>query len=137
MKGTYFLVIYVQKNSFINIGALGLIEFQEGYYIYVGSAMGNKGSTTLINRVKRHVDSSNKKKMHWHIDYLLDCKYSYISKIFLFPSTERLECVLSNELRDSCDKYIKNFGSSDCNCDSHLFYISKLQNLLSYYDYHD
>ena len=67
MKGTYLLVIHLQKKSSIIIGALGRIEFQQGYYIYVGSAMGNKGSTTLLNRVKRHVDSSNKKKIHWHI----------------------------------------------------------------------
>ena len=64
MKGTYLLVIHLQKKSSIIIGALGRIEFQQGYYIYVGSAMGNKGSTTLLNRVKRHVDSSNNKKIH-------------------------------------------------------------------------
>lgn len=130
MKGTYLLLIYVQKKSFINIGALGRIEFQEGYYIYVGSAIGNKGSTTLLNRVKRHVDSSSNKKLHWHIDYLLDCEYTYISKIFLLPSIERLECLLSSELKDSCDKYIYNFGSSDCTCESHLFYFSRLRDFL-------
>ncbi|MHA1376283.1 MAG: DUF123 domain-containing protein [Promethearchaeota archaeon] len=86
MKGTYLLVVYFQQKCDINIGALGLLEFQEGYYIYVGSAMGNKGSTTLLNRVKRHVDT--------------------------------------------CDKYINNFGSSDCNCDSHLYYFSQLRDFL-------
>ena len=130
MKGTYILVIYLQKKSFINVGALGRLEFQEGYYIYVGSAMGNKGSTTLLNRVKRHLDSSCDKKMHWHIDYLLDCEYSDIFKIFLIPSTERLECFFSSELRDTCDKYINNFGSSDCSCDSHLFYFTELRDYL-------
>ncbi|MBY9018972.1 MAG: GIY-YIG nuclease family protein [Candidatus Lokiarchaeota archaeon] len=130
MKGTYLLVIYLRKKSLINIGALGRLEFQAGYYFYVGSAMGNEGSNTLLNRVKRHVDSSSNKKIHWHIDYLLDCEYSYISKIFLIPSSERLECFLSSELKDSCDKYINNFGSSDCSCDSHLFYFSKLRDFL-------
>ena len=86
MKGTYLLVIHLQKKSSIIIGALGRIEFQQGYYIYVGSAMGNKGSTTLLNLVKRHVDSSNNKKIDWHIDYLLDCECSSIFKIFLIPS---------------------------------------------------
>ncbi|MHA1671899.1 MAG: GIY-YIG nuclease family protein [Promethearchaeota archaeon] len=130
MKGTYLLVIYLQQKCDIKIGALGSLEFQEGYYVYVGSAMGNKGSTTLLNRVKRHVDSSIDKKMHWHIDYLLDSKYSYIFKVFLIPSTERLECVLSSELRDSCDKYVNKFGSSDCSCDSHLYYFSQLRDFL-------
>ena len=130
MKGTYLLVIHLQKKSSIIIGALGRIEFQQGYYIYVGSAMGNKGSTTLLNRVKRHVDSSNNKKIHWHIDYLLDCEHSYISKILLIPSTERLECFFSNELKDICDKIIYHFGSSDCSCDSHLYYFSQLRDFL-------
>ena len=130
MKGTYLLVIYLQKKVLINIGALGRVEFQEGYYIYVGSAMGNKGSTTLLNRVKRHVNPSSNKKMHWHIDYLLDCEDSYIFKIFLIPSTDRLECVLSGELKDSCDKYISKFGSSDCSCESHLYYFSQFRDFL-------
>jgi Uri superfamily endonuclease len=130
MKGTYLLVIHVQKKTFINIGALGRKEFQAGYYIYVGSAMGNKGSTTLINRVKRHLNPSNSKKIHWHIDYLLESEKSQIIKLFLIPSLERLECILSRELRDSCEKYIPNFGCSDCSCDSHLFYFSELRDFL-------
>ena len=130
MKGTYLLVIHLQKKSSISIGALGGLNFQQGYYIYVGSAMGNKGSTTLLNRVKRHVDSSNNKKIHWHIDYLLDCEYSSIFKIFLIPSAERLECFFSNELKFTCDDYINHFGSSDCDCDSHLYYFSQLRDFL-------
>jgi len=92
--------------------------------------MGNKGSTTLLNRVKRHLDSSCNKKMHWYIDYLLDCEYSDLFKIFLIPSTERLECLFSSELKDTCDKYFNNFGSSDCSCDSHLYYYSQLRDYL-------
>ena len=130
MKGTYLLVIHLQKKCKINIGALGILEFQEGYYIYVGSAMANKGSTTLLNRVKRHVDLSSNKKLHWHIDYLLESNYSSIFKIYLIPSQKRLECVLSIELKDSCDKRISRFGSSDCSCDSHLFYFSQLRDFL-------
>ena len=54
MKGTYILVIFLKENSKIEIGSLGKISFSKGYYLYVGSAMGNYGSATLINRVKRH-----------------------------------------------------------------------------------
>ena len=54
MKGTYILVIRLFEDSKIKIGSIGKLDFFKGYYLYLGSAMGNKGSTTLENRVKRH-----------------------------------------------------------------------------------
>lgn len=57
MKGSYILVVFVQKNVDLIIGALGKITFRKGFYLYVGSAMGHSGATTLINRVKRHTSS--------------------------------------------------------------------------------
>jgi len=35
MMGNYLLVIHLPTKSMINIGALGQLEFQEGFYIYV------------------------------------------------------------------------------------------------------
>ncbi|MFX1322152.1 MAG: DUF123 domain-containing protein [Promethearchaeota archaeon] len=118
MKGTYILVIILYKKSRIRIGSLGYILFNKGFYFYVGSAMGRN---LLLNRVKRHILSNNK-KMHWHIDYLLANSNSIINRLYLIPSTKRWECTIANELLDITDGYIKNFGSSDCNCISHLFY---------------
>lgn len=118
MKGTYILVINLYKKSRIKIGSLGYILFDKGFYFYVGSAMGRN---LLLNRVKRHILSNNK-SLHWHIDYLLADKNSSIIRLYLIPSTERWECTIANELLDISDGYIKNFGSSDCNCISHLFY---------------
>jgi len=62
MKGTYILVIDLRKNSEIQIGSLGYILFNRGFYFYVGSAMGTANS--LENRVKRHLSSTNNKKIH-------------------------------------------------------------------------
>lgn len=129
MKGTYIIAIYVLENSVIRIGALGEIEFLKGYYLYIGSAMGNKGSTTLENRVKRHVSDSKGKKIFWHIDYLLTNQNCVITRLYLIPSLKRLECIIANEALQTSDQRIKNFGSSDCDCLSHLYYFQNLNEL--------
>ncbi|NHJ25959.1 MAG: GIY-YIG nuclease family protein [Candidatus Lokiarchaeota archaeon] len=126
MKGTYIIVIFLKKDSIIRIGALGEINFREGYYIYVGSAMGTTGATTIRNRVKRHVSDSLNKKVFWHIDYLLKCKDSSINRLYLIPSPIKFECVIANDLLNCAESFIQNFGSSDCKCKSHLFYFGEL-----------
>ena len=129
MSGSYILVILVQKEISLYIGSLGLTNFKKGYYLYVGSAMGKKGSTTLINRIRRHVLPPDKKKKHWHIDYLLENESTSFVQILLIPSTHKIECIISNELKEHCDGFIENFGSSDCTCRSHLYYFYNYNNI--------
>ena len=113
MKGSYFLVININKGSTLKIGALGTIDFPKGSYVYVGSAMNN-----LEKRIQRHL--SEKKKKHWHIDYLLDSKNAEIEKAFKKESPQKEECKVAHFFSERFPS-IKNFGSSDCNCKSHLF----------------
>jgi Uri superfamily endonuclease len=127
MKGSYILVIYLEENIEILIGAIGKIKFIKGFYLYVGSAMGVYGSTTLLNRVKRHLLSNDKKSIHWHIDYLLDNSHSTIVKLILIPSHEPLECKIAQEIFEHSWECVENFGSSDCKCKSHLFYFKDLK----------
>jgi len=127
MKGTYIIVINLLENSKIKIGSLGEIDFVKGYYLYIGSAMGNKGSTTLENRVKRHVSKSEDKKIFWHIDYLLTNKKCVITRLYLIPSLNRLECIIAKEVSEISDNFIKDFGSTDCECLSHLYYFQKFK----------
>lgn len=129
MKGSYILIIFLKNQIKINIGALGLIKFKQGFYFYVGSAMGSYGSTTLINRIKRHISINNNKKNHWHIDYLIENDHVSIVKIILIPSSFRLECIIAQELLDKSNDFIENFGSSDCLCKSHLIYFKQFNNL--------
>ncbi|MFX1304524.1 MAG: DUF123 domain-containing protein [Promethearchaeota archaeon] len=129
MKGCYILVIFIQKKIELIIGALGKIVFDKGFYLYIGSAMGNSGATTLINRVKRHVSSPNNKKVHWHIDYLLNNKNVVIIYLYIIPSHQKLECLIANEFLNISDGYIKKFGSSDCLCNSHLLYFKDFKSL--------
>ncbi|MFX1530935.1 MAG: DUF123 domain-containing protein, partial [Promethearchaeota archaeon] len=62
MKGSYILIIYISEINEVTIGSLGNIIFNEGFYLYIGSAMGSYGSSTLENRVKRHISKSKFKK---------------------------------------------------------------------------
>ena len=50
MKGCYCLIINVDSKKTTKIGKLGKIQFEKGYYIYVGSAM-----NSLMARIKRHL----------------------------------------------------------------------------------
>lgn len=119
-RGVYFLVIKLGKTQEIKVGKLGKFSFPKGYYIYTGSALKN-----LDARIKRHL--KKQKRKFWHIDYLLACKNAKIMKIFKIKTSLKLECKLNHKLRKKlrASVVIKKFGSSDCNCDSHLLYLRK------------
>ena len=129
MKGSYILLVFLSDERRIQIGSMGLLTFPKGYYLYIGSAMGSNSSTSLENRVKRHISESNLKKLFWHIDYLLASNISVLIKLYLIPSLIRLECVLAGEILSVCDNYIKDFGSSDCFCSSHLMYFNDFKEI--------
>lgn len=113
MKGCYCLVIKLDETSEIKIGKkLGKIKFNKGHYVYVGSAM-----NSLPSRIKRHL--SDEKKLHWHIDYFL--KYSQITEVIYNKSNRKIECDLSKYIASKTFG-IRDFGCSDCDCESHLYY---------------
>lgn len=111
MKGCYCLIILVDDSKTIKVGKLGKIEFEKGYYVYVGSAMNN-----LEARLNRHLRDD--KKMHWHVDYLL--KDSEIMEI-VYNENKKVECEISSYISTKSEG-VKDFGCSDCDCESHLYY---------------
>ena len=114
MKGCYCLIIHVRKHCPIKIGKkLGALEFERGIYVYVGFAM-----NSLKSRLNRHL--SNEKKLHWHIDYLLSDENSKIIDI-VYNESRKVECELSQYL-SAKSMGVKDFGCSDCDCESHLYY---------------
>jgi Uri superfamily endonuclease len=117
LKGVYVLIINVTKDIKVTIGALGKIEFKKGMYAYVGSAQ--KG---LENRVKRHLNRL-KKRNFWHIDYLLENNFTEVHDVFYKIANKSMECKIAKNLMNHAN-LVKNFGSSDCNCKSHLFKIN-------------
>ncbi len=112
MKGIYCLVMHLPEPKEIRVGRLGKMSFERGYYIYVGSAM-----LSLEARLKRH--RSKRKKMHWHVDYLL--REAGLIHTCSLETEKRLECAMAQKL---WERYysIPGFGSSDCSCRGHLFY---------------
>ena len=113
MKGIYALLLFLDTDLIIDVGALGKTSFTRGTYVYVGSAQNN-----LEKRVARHM--RKEKKLFWHIDYFLDCGSARILKVFFKIGGKAEECVLANEIAKRGDP-INGFGCSDCNCESHLF----------------
>ena len=117
MGYTYCLITFFSGDKNIKIGKLGKINFKKGYYIYVGS--GN------LARIERHYKT--KKKIKWHIDYLLKK-----SRIIGFALSKKKECDVASKLSKKFIP-IEKFGCSDCTCKSHLFYsktFKKIRNLL-------
>ena len=113
LQGIYVIVIKVNKDTNINIGALGNLPFTKGLYAYVGSAQKN-----LQKRIKRHL--RKQKHIFWHIDYLLDNPASKTVKIFFKQAGKTEECTIAQEISIR-NEAVAGFGCSDCKCKSHLF----------------
>ena len=118
MKGCYCLIISMKKSEKLCIGNLHQdYNFKKGWYVYIGSAM-----NSLIPRIKRHL--SDDKRMHWHIDYLLDGENSEIRDVLFNVSDKKIECDLASIISKDGEG-IPKFGCSDCNCNSHLIYFKR------------
>lgn len=115
-KGVYCLLLYLEKKCDIKIKSRRQV-FPEGYYCYIGSALNN-----LQKRIERH--KSKDKKKHWHVDYFLE--KAKILDVKTIKTSERKECWLSNRIKNLKSQVImKKFGSTDCNCETHLHYFPK------------
>jgi Uri superfamily endonuclease len=114
--GTYALVLVSCSHQLIQIGKLGRLAVQSGYYVYVGSAFGPGG---LKARIAHHVKIS--RRPHWHIDYLRSVLhlnqvwYTYDSKRQEHRWADLVRCLTGATIP------IQGFGASDCSCKSHLF----------------
>jgi Uri superfamily endonuclease len=119
MKGTYNLLIKVPKNIEVRTGKLGKINFNRGFYAYVGSALNG-----LEKRIERHL--RKEKKLRWHIDYLLE--NAEIAEVIYAETDSRTECNIAGKLNENLES-VKKFGCSDCKCKSHLFHCRDFDNL--------
>ncbi len=113
-RGAYILICQIEKFSRICIGKKGLVDFNPGYYLYVGSAIKN-----LTSRLNRHRRS--RKRLFWHIDYFL--QEAKLIQILPIRTTDNLECEIAQELNQIAIS-IPDFGASDCHCSSHLFFLN-------------
>jgi len=136
--GTYVLRIRLRKSMELQFGRFKkgmLISLQSGDYTYVGSALSEKGSTSLARRLARHATRSGNKTPHairddmvkefnksqlgppnplpingknlfWNIDHLLDLDVSEIINIIAIRSAKRLENTISEFLESNPHTHI-------------------------------
>ncbi len=131
------------------------IHLPAGEYAYVGSAMGKKGSATLARRLLRHATRSRgrpphpiraalldtfaargllpanasppqTKKLHWHVDYLLDHPAAELRGVLVLAGEARLESPLAEILAsDPAARLIASgLGASDAPSPAHLLRIA-------------
>jgi Uri superfamily endonuclease len=115
-KGSYILIMQNKKSMDIDIGKLGKVNFEKGYYVYVGSGMGG-----VFERIKRH--SRKDKIKHWHIDYLTP-EHMSIKETYAVFRAKRIEELLAQRIEKISRRGVKGFGASDSSLSSHLFYFA-------------
>jgi Uri superfamily endonuclease len=117
--GTYALILVSASDRLIQIGKLGQLLLQPGFYVYAGSAFGPGG---IRARVAHHARVSQ--RPHWHIDYLRSILN--LDEVWYSYDSERHE----HRWADTFSRLkgatlpIAGFGASDCSCRSHLLLFS-------------
>ncbi|WP_062198145.1 GIY-YIG nuclease family protein [Massilibacterium senegalense] len=112
----YHLEVELLEGRTIQVGKLGTFFFQKGTYVYVGSAKKN-----IQARITRHMTKDKVKR--WHIDYVT--QYATTIRHVTYSGNEQTECELAKSIQKKLDGkvVVKKFGSSDCSCVTHFFYI--------------
>ena len=130
--GTYILRIRLKEDTILRFGRFKkgkLISTPAGEYAYVGSALAEKGATTLARRLVRHATRSGErhphriretmlhrfaecglgdgnllprrgKTLHWNVDFLLDLPSVELVGISAIRSRKRLEDRLAKQLEE-------------------------------------
>ena len=114
MANTYVLVICCKSRFDTDVGSLGSVGFDKGWYGYVGSSRSEN-----FSRLSRHQDVSDgsNETRHWHVDYLIGADETEIYGAFTTTDTE--ECNVAQSVDTG---FKKGFGCSDCDCRTHLRY---------------
>ncbi len=115
--GTYALILKSKEYKEVEVGKLGKVCLHEGYYVYVDSAFGSDG---IRSRVGHHMNTND--YVHGHVDYIK--KETELVEVWYTYSTEIYEHLWSNTLLlcHGASVPYPSFGSSDCDCISHLVF---------------
>ncbi len=115
--GTYALIFSACLKCQPVIGRLGLLDLKPGFYMYVGSAFGPGGLKARIAHHRRIAD-----RPHWHIDYL--SPFLELNELWYTYDPVRREHQWAQIIADTWGVSVplNKFGSSDCRCQSHLFF---------------
>lgn len=123
--GTYTLLVELLAGTSIEVGSLGEVRFEPGWYAYTGSALGPGG----FARIDRHHERAEgvRSTTHWHIDYLLECPDATIDTATQTAGLDG-ECAVARCIDGHT---VDGFGATDCGCPSHLVYSSRRAPLLA------
>ncbi|MEE8318319.1 MAG: GIY-YIG nuclease family protein, partial [Dehalococcoidales bacterium] len=89
MTGGYVLLARMAKRQTIKAGRLPALSFCGGYYAYAGSALNG-----IPARLRRHFNPA--KKIHWHIDYLL--QKATVTDMIIGETGDRVECAIAGAI---------------------------------------
>lgn len=115
-SGSYIIILHLTRDRKLLINGLGKVKFRKGYYLYIGSA-----KVSLAKRIARHRRIT--KSHHWHIDYLRAAADFHVA--LPIRASEGLECDVASAVGEIADWEVKDFGSSNCSCYTHLFGMSE------------
>ena len=115
--GTYALVLACHATGAISIGRLGVLNLRSAFYVYIGSAFGPGG---LASRIQHHHRIAA--RPHWHIDYLR--AVCALVEVWFTTDVVHREHAWAKAVGGMPGALVPlpGFGSSDCECQSHLFF---------------
>jgi len=116
-RGTYALVLYCPKAALVQVGRLGQLQLEVGFYVYAGSALGPGGVRARIAYHKKLPGHP-----HWHIDYLK--AHTHLHQIWYAYGVRPHEHHWAHAIKRlrGASLPLAGFGSSDCHCESHLYF---------------
>lgn len=153
-SGVYLLWIGLAEEAALSFGKFRQGErFQlpAGNYVYIGSAHGKRGASSLGYRLLRHATRTNgvahpirprllktlqekglpaknptQKTCHWHIDHLLDHPASSLQGVDAWMTDQHLEAALADKLAQMPETSIvvPGLGASDHAGGTHLLLFS-------------
>lgn len=145
--GTYLLRMQVARTVAVQYGRFSPqpIATNAGEVVYLGSALGQRGASTLARRLLRHAARSGglpphpigtelesafglslplRKTLRWHVDYLLQETAVALTHILAIRSPQRLEPALGQWLNQQPHLHpvAPGLGASDARHVTHLLY---------------
>ena len=144
--GTYVLRLNVHTTRQVIFGRFNQgkpVTIAAGDWVYVGSAMGQRGSASLARRLIRHATrtgdrpphalhpvlinafgsdspSTRQKTLRWHIDYLQECLEVNLTHVIAIRSITRLEAKVAAMVAQHARVIEPGLGASDAPGQTHL-----------------
>jgi sugar fermentation stimulation protein A len=119
----YVAVMHLPQRQTIEVGALGIFDFEAGDWAYIGRAQ--RGFDARLERHRRHAGPN--KTLRWHVDYVREPARWVRAHAVSRARAETLggECGLADHVADlpGAGRRVPDFGSSDCRCDGHLVHV--------------